>query len=170
MARLPEPEERSPGQRLAVASALETARALRTRFMDRHAEAVHDELTGGRTRRLRVAELAEAAALAFPGLVPDAERLAAERARPQAAKEGHEIDQGIFFRGGLRSRSAGAHLNDAMLRPTPRALALLPEFTATGTADLGPVTLERADGVARLTMCRNDCLNAEDERQVEDME
>ncbi|MCP9955361.1 enoyl-CoA hydratase/isomerase family protein [Actinomadura madurae] len=121
-------------------------------------------------RRLRVAELAEAAAPAFPGLVPGAERLAAERARPQTAKEGHEIDQGIFFRGVLRSRSAGAHLVDAMLRPTPRALALLPEFTATGTADLGSVTLERADGVARLTMCRDDCLNAEDERQVEDME
>lgn len=138
--------------------------------MDRHAEPVYDELTAGRTRRLRVAELAEAAAPAFPGLVPGAERLAAERARPQTAKEGHEIDQGIFFRGVLRSRSAGAHLVDAMLRPTPRALALLPEFTATGTADLGSVTLERADGVARLTMCRDDCLNAEDERQVEDME
>ncbi|SFP29470.1 3,5-dihydroxyphenylacetyl-CoA monooxygenase [Actinomadura madurae] len=170
LAGLPEPGERSPEQRLAAASALESARALRSRFMDRHAEAVYDELTAGRTRRLRVAELAEAAALAFPGLVPGAERLAAERARPQAAKEGHEIDQGIFFRGVLRSRSAGAHLVDAMLRPTPRALALLPEFTATGTADLGSVTLERADGVARLTMCRDDCLNAEDERQVADME
>ncbi|HZX37460.1 MAG TPA: enoyl-CoA hydratase/isomerase family protein, partial [Streptomyces sp.] len=30
--------------------------------------------------------------------------------------------------------------------------------------------LERRDGVARLTMCRDDCLNAEDDRQVDDME
>src|SRR5690606_32303152 len=30
--------------------------------------------------------------------------------------------------------------------------------------------LERRDGVAHLTMCRDDCLNAEDGRQVDDME
>ena len=30
--------------------------------------------------------------------------------------------------------------------------------------------LERPEGVAWLTMCRDDCLNAEDNRQVDDME
>jgi enoyl-CoA hydratase/carnithine racemase len=30
--------------------------------------------------------------------------------------------------------------------------------------------LQRTGGVARLTMCRDDCLNAEDNQQVEDME
>ncbi|GLY85067.1 (3,5-dihydroxyphenyl)acetyl-CoA 1,2-dioxygenase DpgC [Actinoallomurus iriomotensis] len=171
LTRLPAPGERSSEERAAAARSMDAARALRARFMDRHAEAVYDELTDGRTRHLRVAELARAAAVAFPGLVPGAERLAAERSRPQAAKEGHEIDQGIFFRGVLRSPLAGAHLIDAMLRPTPRALALLPDFTETGTADLGSVRLERTDdGVARLTMCRDDCLNAEDDRQVDDME
>jgi thioesterase DpgC len=30
--------------------------------------------------------------------------------------------------------------------------------------------MERRDGAARLTMCRDDCLNAEDNRQVDDME
>jgi (3,5-dihydroxyphenyl)acetyl-CoA 1,2-dioxygenase len=65
---------------------------------------------------------------------------------------------------------AGPHLLAAMLRPTPRALRLLPEFSRTGAADLGSVRLERRDGAARLTMCRGDCLNAEDNQQVDDME
>jgi thioesterase DpgC len=170
LAALPEPVLRSPGQRATAAAAKDAARASRCQFMDAHADAVYDELTGGRARYLRLAELAEAAADAFPGLVPAAETLAAERARPQSAKEGHEIDQGIFFNRVLRSPTAGLHLLDAMLRPTPRALRLLPEFMRTGTADLGSVRLERTAAVARLTMCRDDCLNAEDGPQVDDME
>ncbi|MFI0479435.1 (3,5-dihydroxyphenyl)acetyl-CoA 1,2-dioxygenase DpgC [Actinomadura sp. 9N215] len=170
LAALPEPGRRSPEQREAAEAAKDGARALRCLFMDAHADAVYAELTGGRTRHRRLAELAEAAASAFPGLVPSADRLAAERVRPQAAKEGHEIDQGIFFSRVLRSPTAGPHLLDAMRRPTPRALRLLPDFIGSGEADLGSVRLERTGGVARLTMCRDDCLNAEDPRQVEDME
>lgn len=170
LAALPEPEQRSPEQRAAAAEAMDAARALRGRFMDRHGDAAYDELTGGRTRYLRVAELAAAAAAAFPGLVPTAAQLAAEQARPQAGKEGHEIDQGIFFSRVLRSPLAGPHLLDAMLRPTPCALQLLPEFTRTGVTSLDSLRLERVDGVAWLTMCRDDCLNAEDNRQVDDME
>jgi (3,5-dihydroxyphenyl)acetyl-CoA 1,2-dioxygenase len=170
LAALPEPDLRSPRQRATAAAVKDTARAVRGHFMDVHADAVYAQLTDGRTVHLRLAELAAAAGSAFPGLVPTAEQLAAERGRPQAGKEGHEIDQGIFFRGILRSPLAGPHLLDAMLRPTPRALQLLPEFSRTGTADLGSVRLERGEGVARLTMCRDDCLNAEDDRQVDDME
>jgi (3,5-dihydroxyphenyl)acetyl-CoA 1,2-dioxygenase len=148
----------------------DAARTVRSHFMDVHAEAVYDELTDCGNRYLRLPELVEAAAAAFPGLVPTADQMAAERARPQASKEGREIDQGIFLRGVLRSPLAGPHLLDAMLRPTPRALRLLPEFSRTGVAELGSVRLERCDGAARLTMCRDDCLNAEDNQQVEDME
>lgn len=170
LAALPEPDRRSPEQRATTDAAKDAARALRCRFMDAHVEAVYDELTEGRTRHLRLTELVEAAAVAFPGLVPTADQLAAERRRPQAGKEGHEVDQGIFFSRVLRAPSAGPHLLDSMLRPTPRALLLLPEFIRTGSADLGSVRLRRTDGVARLTMCRDDCLNAEDDRQVDDME
>jgi (3,5-dihydroxyphenyl)acetyl-CoA 1,2-dioxygenase len=170
LADLPAPGRRSPRQRATAAAAKDATRALRCRFMDAHAEAVYDELTDGRTRHLRLAELVEAAAVAFPGLVPTADQLAAERLRPQAGKEGHEIDHGIFFSRVLRAPVAGPHLLDSMLRPTPRALRLLPEFTRTGSADLGSVELRRTGGVARLTMCRDDCLNAEDNRQVDDME
>jgi thioesterase DpgC len=138
--------------------------------MGEHAEAVYDALTDGRSRRLRISDLVAAAARVFPGLVPDAEQLAVERGRPQAAKEGHEIDQGIFLRGVLGSPVAGRHLIAAMLRPTDRASALLPDFLRAGTAGLGAVRIERAGEAAILTMTRGDCLNAEDNRQVDDME
>lgn len=170
IAALPEPGERSAEQRAAAATAHDAARAARDHFMDVHAEAVYDELTDDRRRHPRLPELVEAAAVAFPGLVPTAGHMTAERARPQARKEGREIDQGIFVRAVLRSPRSGSHLLNSMLRPTPRALRLLPEFRRTGVADLGSVRMERRDGAARLTMCRDDCLNAEDNQQVDDME
>ncbi|ONF72190.1 enoyl-CoA hydratase [Amycolatopsis keratiniphila subsp. keratiniphila] len=145
-------------------------RTLRAAFVEAHAEEIYAELTDGRTRYLRMDELVRAAALAFPGLVPSEEQMAAERARPQAEKEGREIDQGIFLRGILRAPNAGPHLLDAMLRPTARAQRLLPEFLETGVVRMEAVRLERRDGVAHLTLCRDDCLNAEDAQQVDDME
>ncbi|GGZ62265.1 hypothetical protein GCM10010387_64690 [Streptomyces inusitatus] len=170
VAALPGPGDRTLEQRAVAAAAKDAARALRVRYLDAHADAVYDRLTGGRTVPLRLDELVAAAATAFPGLLPSAERLAEERRRTQADKEGHEIDQGIFLRAVLRSPTAGPHLIDSMLRPTPRALRLLPEFTRTGSVELEAVRIERHDGVARLTMCRDDCLNAEDDQQVDDME
>lgn len=167
---LPGRSERSPEQRTEAEAAKNTARVLRTRFLDAHVDAVYDRLTEGRSVSLRLAELVEAAAVAFPGLVPSDWQLARERSRPQAAKEGHEIDQGIFLRAVLRSDTAGPHLLDAMLRPTPRALRLLPDFRRTGVVEMEAVRVERRDGVARLTMCRDDRLNAEDNQQVNDME
>lgn len=145
-------------------------RAARTAFVEAHAEEIYAELTDGRTRYLRIDELVRGAALAFPGLVPSEQQMAAERSRPQAEKEGREIDQGIFLRGILRAPKAGPHLLDAMLRPTARALRLLPEFLETGVVEMEAVRLERRDGVAHLTLCRDDCLNAEDAQQVDDME
>jgi thioesterase DpgC len=170
VASLPEPGSRSPGQRADVAAATDAVRDLRVRFLDAHVDAVYDRLTHGRTASMRIAELVDAAATQFPGLVPTDRQLASDRGRPQADKEGHEIDQGIFLRAVLRSPTAGSHLLDAMLRPTPRALELLPEFRSTGVVALHSVRVERRDGAAHLTMCRDDCLNAEDERQVDDME
>ncbi|MFF3325665.1 (3,5-dihydroxyphenyl)acetyl-CoA 1,2-dioxygenase DpgC [Streptomyces sp. NPDC002889] len=169
-ASLPRPSTRSPEQRAAADTAKNTARSLRVRFLDAHADAVYDRLTDGLVTGLRLDELVRAAASAFPGLLPTDAQLAAERGRPQSDKEGHEIDQGIFLSAVLRSPSAGRHLLDTMLRPTPRAQRLLPEFTRTGVVETGSVRLERRSGAAYLTMCRDDCLNAEDERQVDDME
>jgi thioesterase DpgC len=170
LAALPAPGARTPAEREQAAAAHDAARTTRVRFLETYAEQVYDELTDHRSRFLRLAELVEVAAYAFPGLVPTPEQLAEERSRPQADKEGREIDQGILLRAILRSAPAGRHLMAAMLRPTPRALELLPEFRRTGVLETEAVRLERRDGVARLTMCRSESLNAEDEQQVEDME
>lgn len=167
---LPPPGDRTAGQRAEAAAAHDAVRRLRAGFLHAYADQVYDELTAGRTRYLRVGELAEAAAAVFPGLVPTPGQLAGERSRPQADQEGREIDQGIFLRAVLRSERSGRHLMAAMLRPTPRALDLLPEFRRTGVLETEAVRLERRDGVARLTLCRDECLNAEDEQQVDDME
>ncbi|WP_309500468.1 (3,5-dihydroxyphenyl)acetyl-CoA 1,2-dioxygenase DpgC [Streptomyces shenzhenensis] len=140
-------------------------RALRTAFMDRHADDIYDRLTDGRSARPRIAELVAAAADTFPALVPPA-----GPAEPRSARAGREIDQGVFLRGVLRSPVAGGHLLTSMLQPTERALRLLPQFLRTGVLETASVRLERRDGVAHLTMCRDDCLNAEDNLQVDDME
>jgi thioesterase DpgC len=170
LAGLPAPPDRTPAQRDAASSALDGIRVMRADYVGVHAEEIYDELTGGRSRSLRIDELVRAAARTFPGLVPTDEQMAAERARPQAEKDGREIDQGIFLRGILRAERAGPHLLDAMLQPTPRALKLLPGFTESGVVQMEAVRLERRDGVAYLTLCRDDCLNAEDAQQVDDME
>ncbi|WAP59556.1 (3,5-dihydroxyphenyl)acetyl-CoA 1,2-dioxygenase DpgC [Streptomyces sp. S465] len=170
VAVLPEPGARLPEQRTEIAAAKDTARALRTRYLRTHADAVYDHLTRGRADELRIAELVAAGAAEFPALLPTAGQLAADRGRRQADKEGYEIDQGVFLRAVLGSPRSGPHLLDAMLRPTPRALRLLPAFTRTGVLQTTSVRMERRDGTAYLTMCRDDCLNAEDEQQVDDME
>ncbi|WP_037311095.1 (3,5-dihydroxyphenyl)acetyl-CoA 1,2-dioxygenase DpgC [Amycolatopsis orientalis] len=167
---LPSPSARTPAQREAASSALDEIRAARTEYVEAHAEEIYDRLTDGRTRYLRLDELVRAAASAYPGLVPTEAQMAAERSRRQAEKEGREIDQGIFLRGILSAPKAGPHLLDAMLRPTARALELLPEFVETGVVRMEAASLERRDGVAYLTLCRDDCLNAEDAQQVDDME
>ena len=170
LATLPPIPERTAAQHAAVAQALERARAARAAFLEESAEPVYDLLTDARTRSLRVDELFSAAALEFPGLVPDDAIMAAERARRQVDKEGHEIDQGLLARAILRSPISGPHLIDAMLQPTPRALDLLPDTLRSGELDLFSVRLRRRNGIAHLTMCRPDSLNAEDERQVDDLE
>ncbi|WP_328407019.1 enoyl-CoA hydratase/isomerase family protein [Streptomyces violaceus] len=168
LAALPEPTRRHPGRRAEAAAAQDEVRRLRSRFLAEHVEEVYARITGGRS--LRIEALVAQAAEVFPGLVPTAAQLADERSRTQADKEGREIDQGIFLRAVLGSPVTGPHLVDAMLRPTARALALLPDFRRTGLLQTEAVRLERRDGVAHLTMCRGDRLNAEDEQQVEDME
>ncbi|WP_371495116.1 enoyl-CoA hydratase-related protein [Kitasatospora sp. NBC_00374] len=167
---LPDPADRSPLQQEQAATAKDAARGLRSRFLAVHTEAVYDTLTDGRRARPRIADLVAVGPAAFPGLLPTADQLSADRARVQSGKEGHEIDQGIFVGRLLGSPEAGRHLLESMLLPTGRALALLPDFQRTGRVELHSVLLERRDGVAHLTMTRDDCLNAEDDQQVEDME
>ncbi|MET8450920.1 (3,5-dihydroxyphenyl)acetyl-CoA 1,2-dioxygenase DpgC [Streptomyces sp. NPDC005209] len=170
VAALPRPPARVPEQRERATAAKNEARGARLALLRGHAQAVYDRLTDGRSVHLRLPELLAVAAENFPGLVPSADQMKEELARPQASKEGHEIDQGILLGALLRDPVAGPHLMDSMLRPTDRALRLLPEFRRTGVLQLDSVLLERRGTAAHLTMCRDDCLNAEDNQQVDDME
>lgn len=146
------------------------ARSARRAFLAAHAETVYDVLTASRTRRPRLRAVVELAAAEFPGLVPTPDELAGDASRPQAEKLGLEIDVGIFLHGILSAPVAGQHLVESMLQPTERALVLVDEFRRTGAVDLGSVRLTRDGVAAHITMCRTDCLNAEDSRQVDDME
>ncbi len=170
LTRLPVKADRDDDQRRQATAALAAVRAARRDFLLRHADAVYDRLTDGRTRRVRLPELVTAAAERFPGLLPDQARLAAEAGRVQADKDGYEIDQGIFCGALLRSPTAGRHLIDTMLMPTPRAQELLAEFQATDRVRLDVVLLERDGPAAHLTFHNSDCLNAEDNRLIADME
>lgn len=148
----------------------ESCRAARAAFLSAHGEQIYLELTDGLRQPMRLAELAYQAAETFPGLAPTKEQMTSELSVPQSRKQGREIDQGIFFWGILRSRTAGTHLVETMLQPTPRALRMLAQFRRSGHADLGKATIERNSGVAYVTM-RNDLyLNAEDDASVEDLE
>lgn len=170
LAELPAKPDRDADQRRAAETIHDECRRLRWRFMRTHAATVYDELTRRRTVYRRLEELVADAAEAFPGLVPTAAQLAAERQYGQEDKEGREIDQGIFVSNLLRVPEVGRHLAEAMLRPCPRALTLAAEFGRTGRVDLGRVRVDRVDGVAHLTVANLRCLNAEDDALIDDME
>ena len=145
-------------------------RRARHRFLAEQAERVYAELTDDGRSYLRLEDLAEQAADLLPGLVPAKEELEQERRRPQAEKEGLEADHGIFFGALLRRPGPGAHLTEAMRRPTPRALSLLAGFRSSGLADLGVVQVERKGEVGEVTVANVAVLNAEDDRLVEALE
>jgi thioesterase DpgC len=170
LAGYPRASLRSSVQREVVADARRRARDFADGFLRDHVDRLYDEVTANRTRHLRLAEVCDAVAGVVPGLVPTREGAAAELRRPLADKEGTDVDQSILIAHLLRSPTAGPHLMAAMRRPTARALRLLPELAATGVVATDSVLVEVRDGAAHLTMRRVDCLNAEDDAQVEDME
>ena len=170
LADLPPKPDRTAAEHSTADDLLRSSRRARSNFMARHGAAVFAALTEQGTLRPRIAELVASAAERFPGLVPTAEQLAAERGHIQADKEGREIDQAIFFHHLFGIPAAGRHLVESMLRPTARALELLSDFRQHGSLNLGTVQLERDGGIGRVTICNTHCLNAEDNRLVADLE
>jgi thioesterase DpgC len=168
--RLPGKPERSAAEQATAAELLAGARRDREAFLRRHAGAVYDRLTAGRTRLLRLRELARAASLEFPGLVPTAEEVEAEQRNPQMHQDGIQIDQGLFFAWVFADRPSGLHLLHAMSQPTAAALELLPRLRAEGRVELPPATLERQGRLGRITFHHQAWLNAEDDESEEALE
>jgi thioesterase DpgC len=166
------PSAQRKGERQAKAAALKaSARAVKERFFRRHVAAIYDDLTDHGARTLRVAELLAAASQRYPALLPTPERIAAERAlKQQSAKEGLELDQGLFIAQLLADERVGMHLIHAMLAPKREALERLPEFRRSGFLDLGPAKVERIGKVGHVTLTNTKFLNAEDDQATATLE
>jgi len=168
--RLPPPARRNSLERIAAKCIEETARRARLRFLRRHCETIYEALTSRRSRLLRIDELVAAAARLVPGLVPDAEELAADHARLQKEKIGVEIDHGLFLSAVLASARAGRHLCHAMLLPRREAEALQPQFEKDGRIELAGSSIERRGKTAVVTFLNRRFLNAEDQTTLDDTE
>jgi thioesterase DpgC len=145
-------------------------RALREAFIRRHADEVYEELTSGYREEIRVEELVFAAADQFPGLLPSAQQIAAERELKQSQKAGLELDQGLFLAHIIARPRAGTHLCHVMLRPRWESLIQVDEFRQTGRADLGLATVERIGRTGHVTLRNPRFLNAEDDGATKALE
>jgi (3,5-dihydroxyphenyl)acetyl-CoA 1,2-dioxygenase len=166
------PKAERKGEHRAEAEALKAnARAVKERFFRRHAVAIYDEMTNHGARPLRISELVAAVAGRYPALLPNAERIKEERAlKQQSAKEGHEVDQGLFIAHVLADERCGMHLIHAMLKPKREALERLAEFRRSGFADFGEARVERKGKVGYVTHTNPKFLNAEGDQTAAAME
>jgi thioesterase DpgC len=162
--RLGSPPDRSTEQRTRAQGLKGRARALREDFFRRHAAEIYDDITDGCTTPHRVTDLVYTAAERHPHLLPTRAEIDSERAlKRQIAKEGREIDQGLFVAHVLAEPRCGMHLIHAMLKPTREAEAKLADFRRSGRVDLGPVLVERKDTIGHVTLANPKFLNAEDD-------
>jgi thioesterase DpgC len=146
------------------------ARAAREARMRAGVEAIYDELTDGRTRSVRMAELVYAAAERYPDLLPSRAAIDAERELLQKDKQGLEIDQGVFLAHVLAHPRCGPHLVHAMSQPRAEALALVDDLRRTGSVDLGVVRVDRDGEVGLITTQNHAFLNSEDDPSVAALE
>ena len=168
--RLPQPAQRSAAEQAAAAILQEGARGARVLFLRSHGDAVYDALTDQRSRFVRVEHLVVEAGKRVPGLVPNAQQLAAEDARLQKDKNGFEIDQGLLLSAILGSAASGRHLCHAMLLPRPEAQALLPQFERDGVVETAGGSVERHGKAAVVTLKNPRFLNAEDQTTLDGVE
>jgi len=141
-----------------------SARAVKERFFRRHAAALYNEVTDDGARNLRVSEVVAAVANRYPTLLPTREQLDKERAlKEQSAKEGLEIDQGLFLSHILADERCGLHLVHSMLKPKREALDRVNDFRASGFADLGGANVQRKGKIGYVTLTNTKFLNAEDD-------
>ncbi|MBE0627266.1 MAG: enoyl-CoA hydratase/isomerase family protein [Burkholderiales bacterium] len=163
LARLPARSKRNAGEKAAGHAVVHLLADAVWRFFRAYRKPVYDILTAGRTRALRLEELAWAGAELLPGILPTQAELAAESLSMQMDKDGLEIHQGMFFGQLLSDREIGLHMCMAMLLPTAAARARLEEFQSSGKLDLGAVRLEAKADAGYLYFHHPRYLNAEDD-------
>jgi hypothetical protein len=169
-ARLPAKPARNTDQSMAATLIHRAERDLRDLFLNSHAQVLYDNLTISGAKFLRVDELVVQAADAVPGLVPDANAMAAERALLLKHKDALEIDHGLLLSHILSRPKCGRHLCHAMLLPRPETSELLPRLLKEGFVDLGTAVISTA-GKASVVELRNPkSLNAHDETTLAPLE
>lgn len=161
--RLPAKTARSAAEAASCAAIFAAERKAREDFLDCHVEAVYSRLTGNFSAFVRADQLVADAAEKCPGLVPAKAVLDRDNGKMQSAKDGYEIDQGIFFAHVLANERAGRHLMHAMLLPREESLERLPHFLKNGTIDLGKAALSRMGKAVVLEMRNPRFLNAMDD-------
>ncbi|MBR0766532.1 enoyl-CoA hydratase/isomerase family protein [Bradyrhizobium japonicum] len=167
---LPARRDRSDEQKAAAIAIMEDARKSRARFLSAHAVRLYRELTNDLGRFRRVEDLAYAAAEAVPGLCPTKNRVAGESTLVQADKDGHEVDQGLFFNAVLADRECGLHLCHAMLLPRKEAVDRLEQLRKEGRVELEHAAVERQGKASFVYLKNSRYLNAEDDTTVADVE
>src|SRR5712671_3468138 len=104
---LPARAKRSEIEQADAAALLAEARRARRTFLGTPVGRVYRDLTDGLRAFRRIEELAILAGEKIPGLCPTSLRLAKEATLVQAEKDGHEIDQGLFFNYVLADQACG---------------------------------------------------------------
>lgn len=167
---MPQRRERSREQQAKVEEILKEARAQREVFLDAHVETLYRALTNNLRSFKRVEALALEVAEKVPGLCPNPARITRENALVQAEKDGHELDQGLFFNRVLANRECGLHLCHAMLLPRKEALEKLDILKREGKVELEHASVERYGKASIVQMKNPRYLNAEDDTTVADVE
>jgi thioesterase DpgC len=139
-------------------------------FLRDQVEQVYAALTQDFTRFVRVEDLVDRAAAAYPGLVPTRAQLDVEAGLPLKQKQGLEIDHSLLVAHILAHPRCGTHLCHAMLLPRAETPAALATLEAQGFVDLGPVRVERHGRAAHLLSSNPRYLNAEDQGTIDAME
>ena len=140
---LPDRAKRSETEQADAAASLSQARQARCSFLGAHVGRVYRGLTDGLRSFRRIEELAVLAGEKIPGLCPTSVRLTREASLVQAEKDGHEIDQGLFFNYVLGDEACGRHLCHAMLLPRKEAFEKLDQLKRHGKVDLAHASVER---------------------------
>jgi thioesterase DpgC len=168
--RMPPRKDRSADQKISTEVILADARKSRGRFLLAHGSRLYRDLTEDLCRFRRLEDLAFAAGERLPGLCPTAERVARELSLTHAEKDGHEVDQGLFFNSVLADRECGLHLCHAMLLPRRESVEKLELLRTRGRVDMDHASVERLGKASIVTLKNPRYLNAEDDTTIKDVE